>query len=847
MEYRLRGRDGTFRWFLGRAELIERKDATPAQWLGTCTDIEDRKRIEEALRQGERRFALFMQNLPGAAWMKDLDGAYVYANQEAERIFRFPLSVLRGKTDAQLFPPEIATQFRANDRHAIASGGLQTIETLPQEDGIHHSVVSKFPIVGDNGNPLLVGGVAIDITAQRRAEEARRETEQSFRVVAETAADGIVRIDEQSRILFANHALGRIFGYGPAELDGQSLTLLIPDYVRNVQQAGGSRLSEAASAAASYQKLELPGLHRDGRHIPLEISFGEFVSDGQHVFTGILRDVTDRKRAEQRLGAQYAVTRILSEFSNLSDIAPRVLKAVAESLEWHMGGFWTVDNATQSMRCLETWQSSAPSRSAFEGRSRELSFKKGIGLPGRVWASAKAKWIPDLAQDPNFPRAPFAIKEGLHSAFAFPILRNAEVLGVMEFFSPEIREPDTDLLQTMDVIGTQIGQFLERKSLEEQVRQSQKLESLGVLAGGIAHDFNNLLTGILGNVSLGLDTLPRAHPAKDFLKDAISATENAALLTRQMLAYAGKGQFSIELIDLADLVREISSLLQLSIPKSVNLSLNLAPNLVFQGDPAQIRQVVMNLVINAAEAIGSNSGSVLVTASRQEVDDDFLRGCLKQTDLHSGQCVLLEVRDTGCGMDSETLSRIFDPFFTTKFTGRGLGLAAVLGIVHSHKGALKVESTPGLGTTFKVIFAVSRRSATAKTMDPAAGALQGTGMILVVDDEEIVRRTARHALERFGYTVKVADSGADAVTVFRQDPDAISLVLLDLTMPGLSGEETFIELQKIRPSLKVVLTTGYSEMEANRQFGSKGLAGFLQKPYTAARLAERIKSVLASE
>jgi PAS domain S-box-containing protein len=812
-------------------------------------DITAQKQAERELRQSERQFALFMQNLPAATWMKDLEGRYVYANQTAERIFQVCLNELRGKTDEQIFPAEIAEQFRSNDRSAVASGaGLQTIERLPQLDGLHYSVVNKFPIVNDEGKPVLVGGVAIDITEQRKAEDARRETEESFRVVAETAADGIVRIDARNQILFANTALGRMFGYEPQDLLGQPLTALMPEYLRHHQEASLQSYLRTRDRHLSWKNVELPGLHKSGRQIPLEISFGEFVKDGQHVFTGIIRDVTDRKRAERRLTVQYAISRILSESSNLSDIAPRVLKAIAESLEWRMGGFWMVDRAAQVMRCIETWQITSPSRSAFESKSREMTFEKGAGLPGRVWASAKATWIPHLAEDSNFRRAPFAIAEGLRSALAFPILRNLEVLGVTEFFSPEIREPDTELLQTMEIIGSQIGQFLERQSLESQVRQSQKLESLGVLAGGIAHDFNNLLTAIMGNVSLSLECLPQTHPARALLQAAVDATEDAALLTRQMLAYAGKGHFKIEPIDLSELVREIVSLIERSIHKNVQLRCDLGERqTIIEADGAQLRQVIMNLVINAAEAIGDgNCGTVVVTVRRQELGLDFLRTCLTQGDAQPGKFVVLEVRDNGCGMDPETLPRIFDPFFTTKFTGRGLGLAAVLGIVHSHKGALKVESALGVGTIFTVLFPASAVPVPATAPDTAAD-LAGEGTILVVDDEEIVRHFAQDCLEHYGYTVKLASNGTEAVASFQKELENISLVLLDLTMPGQSGEKTLQQLMSIRPDLKVVLSTGYNEAEATERFSGISLAGFLQKPYTAFRLAERIKSVLASE
>jgi CheY-like chemotaxis protein len=351
----------------------------------------------------------------------------------------------------------------------------------------------------------------------------------------------------------------------------------------------------------------------------------------------------------------------------------------------------------------------------------------------------------------------------------------------------------------------------------------------------------------MGNVSLGLECLPRTHPACAFLGNAVNAMDSAALLTRQMLAYTGKGRFAVETIDLSDVVREINSLVQGSISKGVQFLLNLEQHAIVDADSAQIRQLVMNLVTNAAEAIGDGkSGTVFITTTLQETSADFLRTCLTQGAIQPGRFVLLEIRDTGCGMDEAILSRIFDPFFSTKFTGRGLGLAAVLGIVNSHKGALKVESTPGAGTTFKVLFPASAQPAPVRETEQTEPGLAGAGAILVVDDEEMVRRTVQDSLERYGYAVKLAASGAEALAIFEQEPDAIALVLLDLTMPGMSGEDTFQHLRSIRPGVKVVLSTGFSETEATRRFADKSLAGFLQKPYTVSQLAECIKSVISS-
>jgi len=386
----------------------------------------------------------------------------------------------------------------------------------------------------------------------------------------------------------------------------------------------------------------------------------------------------------------------------------------------------------------------------------------------------------------------------------------------------------------------------ERRRIEEQIRHTQKLESLGVLAGGVAHDFNNLLTGILGNASLALDSTSPYDRNRALLDEVMKAAERAADLTRQLLAYAGKGRFVMRTVNLSDLVREISGLVQTSVPKAVQLRLQLTDRLPgIDADPGQMQQIVMNLVINGAEAIGPGGGAVLVTTAVQQVDAQYIDTMSSAGDLlRPGEYVSLEVHDTGSGMTEEILARIFDPFFTTKFAGRGLGLSAVLGIVRAHKGDLKVYSKPGQGTTFKALFPASVSSQGSQP-GPVQRDLSGTGTVLIVDDEELVRQTARYTLERCGYKALTAGDGADAVDLYRRQPDVIRLVLLDLTMPVMSGEEALRQLQSINPKVRVLLTSGYNEGEAVQRFAGKGLAGFIQKPYTAAALAEKVKEVLA--
>jgi PAS domain S-box-containing protein len=384
------------------------------------------------------------------------------------------------------------------------------------------------------------------------------------------------------------------------------------------------------------------------------------------------------------------------------------------------------------------------------------------------------------------------------------------------------------------------------RKLEAQVQHAQRLQSLGILAGGLAHDFNNLLTVILGNARMAVMELPAESPAVDNLAEIETASSRAAELTSQMLAYSGKGQFTLQAVNLSRLTEEIANLLQTVIPKKTGIQYDLPAALpTIEADPAQFRQIVMNLITNAAEAIGERGGVIKVGTGIVDADRAYLSATYFDDHLPAGRYVYLEVSDTGCGMDPETQAKIFDPFFTTKFTGRGLGLAAVLGIVRAHHGALKVSSQPGLGSTFRLLFPSSDKTEEVRTEAPASTRVwRDRGTILVIDDEPGVRNLARIILEKSGFIVLTAGDGADGIQVFRRYAREVSAIVLDLTMPAMNGEEALAELRLIRVGVPIVLCSGYGEQEVANRFAGKGLAGILKKPYDPAELIETIERAL---
>jgi PAS domain S-box-containing protein len=403
-------------------------------------------------------------------------------------------------------------------------------------------------------------------------------------------------------------------------------------------------------------------------------------------------------------------------------------------------------------------------------------------------------------------------------------------------------------LREQEVMLTLARDITEQRGIEQRMLHTQKLESLCVLAGGIAHDFNNLLTGVLGNADLALRDLPSTSPLNENLNSISTAARKAAELCRQLLAYSGKGRFLVQPVNLEQLIAEMGQLLAASVSKKAVLQFQFAKDIpAIQADAAQVRQVIMNLIVNASESFGEGGGLISVRTGLVDVDAAYLKGCLCAEDISPGKFVFLEVTDNGQGMDRDTLQRLFDPFFSTKFIGRGLGLAAVLGIMRGHRGGICVYSEPARGSRFKLLFpALTSSVANHVVVMEDDVHWKGSGQILVVDDEETVRNLGKRMLERAGFTVLTATDGREALKLFIPEQDRIRLVLLDLTMPNLDGEACFRLLQEQKPDVKVVLTSGYNEQDVVNLFAGKGLAGFLQKPFSSGDLLNKIREVLAS-
>jgi PAS domain S-box-containing protein len=631
--------------------------------------------------------------------------------------------------------------------------------------------------------------LAVWTVARDRARQAVRAADQKAASILESISDAFIALDSGFRYTFANEAAETLMGKKGENLLGREIWQVYPSLAGSTLEADLRRaMAERVQTAGEY------AAPIDSRW--LEVRAYPATDGGLSIY---FRDVTERRRVEEQ-------SRHLAAIVESSDDAIFSTSLEGTILTWNLGAE-RIYGYTAAEAIGKPFSLLLPPEAAREVSGRLERLREGF----------EARYV----------EAEHVRRDGTRVPAAMTISPIRDAAGRVTAASVVARD------------------IAERKRLEQSMREGQKLESLGVLAGGVAHDFNNLLTGIMGYAGMAQEMLPRGHPACKALENVIHAGERAAELTRQMLAYSGKGSFVLEPVDLGSLVREITALIQSSISRKVQLELKLAEKLPpVVADAGQMQQLIMNLVINAAEAIGEDAGVVTVAAGAGCFDDETLRtGYSTPYTLEPGEYVWLEVKDTGCGMEQETLSRIFDPFFTTKFTGRGLGLAAVSGIVRGHRGALSVTSAPGRGSTFRVILPAASRPADAAAPPPPSPSVVSaeTRTVLVVDDEEMVRHTAAAALRQHGFEVIEADGGASAIRLFASRAAGIGLVLLDMTMPDMSGDEVLRHLRAIRPDVKVVVSSGYSEKEAFRRFSGQAITAFIQKPYTAATLAEKLK------
>ena len=614
------------------------------------------------------------------------------------------------------------------------------------------------------------------------------------------------RYEPASASISTDGILDRLLGF-PTDTQrapNEWMRLVHPDDLNRIQ----AQWIAACNGRAPQIDIEFRLLDRNGSVRWFHGHGGVIREPGQPpAIAGVIQEITERKHAEEEL---HELSRYNRQLLDLNPDPVIVLDVAGTIID--------INPAAQSLTRSE--------RSGLIG----VDFAQHFADHAR----ARQLWTDALARG--------TVRDAEIGLIADPKVQPIPLLCNATALAAEDGSPRGVLIVARDISARKAAEA-ERFMTEARVRETQKLESLGVLAGGIAHDFNNLLTGILGNASLAKLDLAAGTPPYNCVEEIEKASLRAAELCRQMLAYSGKGRFVVQLLDLSELITEAVPLLELSTTKKAKLRYFLNKHLpLVQADVNQLRQVVINLVSNAAESIGDKDGLIRITTGAMRATREYLHQTHLAPELPEGNYVFVEVSDNGAGMVPEILQRIFEPFFSTKFTGRGLGLSAVLGIVRGHNGAIKVESEPGKGASFLVLFPAAEQSAMLPS-EPLP-ATPPSKRVLVVDDEDTVRSVMARMLRSFGYEAVVACNGQEAVEIFHDGRDDFRAVLLDLTMPELDGAETFREIHRLRPKLPVVLMSGYTEQDAVSKFGAAGLAGFLQKPFQPDTLRARLKAIV---
>jgi len=658
---------------------------------------------------------------------------------------------------------------------------------------------------------------------QQRIEEksdALDKVKNWFELTVQHSMDAIIRIDQQGVIKSWNPMAEQMFGYSEKEALGQPIeSLLIPGHLHDEQLGQFYRQLKREEGELKSLRIEGRAQCKNGNELPIEFVGSTVRQADSLAIIMTMRDISERKAAEKALNDSYAsmemlvakrtrelrdlatIIEVTVNFVGIADLQGRVLYVNPAGRK--MVGL-SYDTPVDAMNFMDFHDAETCQRLAEEIIPKTL--EQGIYQEEFDFIDCDGNIIPTDCTIMSLPD-----EQG-----------NADRTAVI---ARDLRD---------------------EIALQRQIEHGQRLESMGVLAGGIAHDFNNILTAILGNAALAELKVNEPGKTAKYLHNIVKSSERAAGLCKQMLAYSGKGKFIVKPLNLSEMVNDITKLLNVSITKNVSIDIDLAEQLpAVDVDEAQIQQVIMNLVINASDAIGDKSGTVKIETGVMNTDDTSWRTSFMQDDLPPGRYVYLEVSDNGCGMDDKILQHIFDPFFTTKFTGRGLGLSAVLGIIRGHHGTMKVDSTLGTGTTFRMLLPISQQTAVNNNVIRENGqSYKSSGTILIVDDEEAILEIASLMLEDMGFKTITATDGLKAVETYRQHNGEITAVLLDMTMPNMDGQACYQALHEIDNDIIVILSSGYNEQEATGHFGNNGLAGFIQKPYRTDSLEKIVRAAI---
>ncbi|MBI5118816.1 PAS domain S-box protein [Candidatus Poribacteria bacterium] len=797
--FRLRKADGSYMDIELNGAVIYDGEGRPKTYMGVMRDVTERNRAEQALRESEERYRVLVDN--------SLTGIYLRTGQNVIFVNN-RLKQILGYSEEELLRMRLVDVIHPADRGFALQRAAQRMGGWDNQSHGHVRVITKSgeirwvetfaSLINFQGKPTVLGTI-IDITDAKRAEELLRQSEEKYRNLLDTLEIGFYETDLAGNIIFFNETMSRLLGYSGEELRGMNYRQFIDEKDRDELYRIYNMVYETGHSAQGFVYNIVP---KDGRRVPHEASV-ILVRDEREQpvgFRGVARDVTERKRAEELLRQSEGKYRTLFEESKdvvyittpdgrFVDINPAGIELFGYSSKEEILRIDIAQDLYAHPDDRRTYQETI-ARQGYV-KDYEILFKRKDGQPVTVMLTANA------------------LRDGTGAIVAYR--------GIMR-----------------DVT--------DRKQLEEQFFQAQKMESIGTLAGGIAHDFNNLLGGILGYASFMKTKIEESHPFYKYVDTIERSGMRAAELTSQLLAFARGGKYHSRPVDLNAIVAETLGIIGRTFDKSIEIETQLcSPLPTVEADAGQIQQLLMNLCVNARDAM-SCGGKLFIETNVEMLTEDYVK---TRMDAKTGPYVTVSITDTGVGIRKEHMKRIFEPFFTTKEKGKGtgLGLSMVYGVVKNHGGFVRVYSEPGIGTTFKVYLPASGKPEM-KELLTAEAPRGGNELILVVDDEEPIRALTKDIFESYGYQVLLAEDGGEATEVYEKRKDEISLVILDMVMPRMGGRETFLKLKELNPTVKALLSTGYSQNGKAQEILNSGVLGFIQKPYHVNELLSKVRGVL---
>ena len=805
-EKRYLRKDGTVVWGLVSSTLIRDTRNKPLHFVTQIQDITERKRAEEALRESEKRYRELFESSSDALFLIDTaTDRIVETNEMASVLYGYSGEEFRALKATDMSAEAEETHRRVQEARASPGQVFRIpLRFHRKKDGTVFPVeMTARSFVRQERALLLVA--SRDITERKRAENALQDSEERHRTVLQTAMDGFWVTDKQGRLLQVNDAYCRMTGYSMQEL----LAMAIPD-LKASGSAGGASAHLEELMAQGEARFETRHRRKDGSVLEVEVSAQYRATEGGRI-VAFLRDITERKRTEETLRNNEMR-----------------LRAILDATPFPIALVDVEDNH------IEFWSRSA------------------LTLFGHT-APTAAEWYQLAYPDPEYRREVIdRWKPALEKARQFGQAVDAGVyrvtchdgsVRICELYAAFLADK---LVVTFNDITSRTRAEEERGTLQAQLAQTQRMESVGRLAGGVAHDFNNLLTVINGYASFLLEQLAAGDPLRDYALEIGKAGEHAASLTAQLLAFGRKQAIKPRAIDLNGVVADTERMLQRLIGEDIELVTRLAPHLgLVMADPEQVHQVVMNLAINARDAM-PDGGKLELATAEVEVDE---AAAAAHPDAAPGRFVQLTVTDTGTGMTEEVRRNIFEPFFTTKEQGQGtgLGLAMVYGIVRQSEGWIEVQSEFGRGSAFRIYLPRVEAGLAEEEAKPAVAKVShGDETVLIVEDQEAVRRLARMILLAHGYRVLQAADGAEAHAAVRAHAAGIDLLLTDVAMPGIDGRRLAEQLRILRPRLPVILMSGYAEdVTARRGSLASGVA-YIRKPFHPEELAAKVREMLDS-